>query len=176
MKTSILCAALAAGVAAMLTGCTNPTGTAGTMSSTYKGTVTGIEIVDLDTKKYDSSTNTLLGGLAGALVGGLFSDSSTGTLIGAGVGAAAGGLGSQGMNRTEGVRLSVESDNGPIAIDVPFNCGFKLGQKVKIIGNSSSTQVQYYSNGSYHTAIEQKTSQCPTTYNSYKKGLYADDD
>lgn len=173
MKTSLVYGILALGAAGLLSACTNPTGTAGTMSSVYKGTITGIEIVDLDTNKYDSSTNTLIGGLTGALIGGLLSDHSTGTLIGAGVGAAAGGLGSQGMNRSDGVRLSLDSDNGDISIDVPFNCNYKLGQRVRLIGSSGSTQVQIFDNGAYHTATEQKTSQCPATYEKYKNGLYS---
>lgn len=175
MKTSIAYCMLALGTAGFLTACTNPTGSAGSMSSTYKGSITGIEIIELNSNTYDSSTNTLIGGIAGAVLGGIITDRSTGTLIGAGLGAAAGGLGSQGMNRSEGVRLSVDSDNGDVTIDVPFNCNYKIGQKVRLVGRSGSTQVQIYDNGAYHTATEQKTSQCPTTYNKYKNGLFAED-
>lgn len=165
LSVSALCAL-------MLNACTNPTGTAGTMNSSYKGTIHGIEVIDLDEQKYNTSTNALLGGIAGAVIGNLFTKNSTGTLVGAAAGAATGGLGSAGLNRSEGLRLSISSENGDVLVDVPFNCNYKVGQKIRIVGSGNSgAQVQYYSNGSYHTATSQKTSACPTTYNKFKRGV-----
>ncbi len=172
MRYSALVLATAVASSIALTACTNPTSSAGTMSSTYKGTIKGIEVIYLDSKNYDSGTNTLVGGIAGALIGGLVADRTTGALIGAGVGAAAGGLGSQAANRTDGLRLSLDSENGDIVVDVPFNCGYKLGQKVRIINSGSNgAQVQFLSNGAYHTATAQSASACQTTYNKYKQGV-----
>ncbi len=172
MKYSALVIATAVASSIALTACTNPTSTAGTMSSTYKGKIQGIEVISLDSNNYDTSTNTLIGGIAGAIVGGLVADRTAGALVGGGVGAAVGGLGSQAANRTDGLRLSLDSENGDIVIDVPFNCGYKLGQKVRIINSGSKgAQVQFYSNGAYHTATAQSSSACPTTYNTFKKGV-----
>lgn len=158
-----------------LSACTNPTGTAGAMNSSYGGTVKGIELIDIDSKKYDTSTNTVIGGIAGAVLGAVINDHTSGALVGAGLGAAAGGLGSKAANHTDGLRISLESDNGDVMVDVPFNCGFELGQKVRIINGSQGAQIQFFKNGAYHTAMAQSSSQCPTQYKRYQRGLYQED-
>ncbi len=175
MKYSAL--TVAAICSMLLSACTNPTGTAGSMNSTYRGTLHAIEVIDLDEQKYNTSTNAMLGGLAGAVLGNIISKNSTGTWVGAAAGAAVGGLGSMGMNRSEGLRLSVDSENGDVIIDVPFNCNYKVGQTLRIVGSGNSgVQVQYYANGAYHTASAQSTSQCPAVYNRFKQGVGNMDD
>ena len=163
--------AIAFASALALSGCTNPISTAGTVSNYYSGRITGIEVVDLDSQKYDSATNTVVGALGGAILGQLFNHHTSGTLVGAGLGAAAGNLGSKALNRTEGLRISINSDNGPMLVDVPFNCGYKPGQKVRVVTSSSGAQLQVYRNGAYRTAANQKTSACPSTYKKFKNGV-----
>ncbi len=152
----------ALGAAAMLGACTNPVSTAGTTSTLMEGTVTEMEYIDIDSNKYNSDTNTLLGAAAGALIGNLIGDSTTGTLIGAGVGGLAGNLGSQAANRGNGVRLTVETEDGTLVVDQPFSCLYHVGAKVRLISNSTQGSVQVYSNGHYVTATEDSKSSCPT--------------
>ena len=108
-------------------------------------------------------------------MGAVINDHTSGALVGAGLGAAAGGLGSKAANHTDGLRISLESDNGDVMVDVPFNCGFELGQKVRIINGSHGAQIQFFKNGAYHTAMAQSSSQCPTQYKRYQRGLYQED-
>jgi outer membrane lipoprotein SlyB len=166
--SSALAIAAAAFIAA---GCTNPTGTAGTANAYYTGKITGIEVVDLDTNKYDTTTNTVVGAVGGAILGQLFNKHTSGTLVGAGLGAAAGNLGSKALNRSEGLRISIDSENGPMMVDVPFNCNYKVGQKVRVVTSSTGSQLQVYRNGAYRTAVNQKTSACPSTYSKFQAGV-----
>ncbi len=166
-------AVMTAAAVAILSGCTNPVSTAGTSSAYYTGKITGIEVVDIDSQKYDSTTNTVVGAVGGAILGQLFNKHTSGTLVGAGLGAAAGNLGSKALNRSEGLRISIDSENGPMLVDVAFNCSYKVGQKVRVVTSSNGAQLQVYRNGAYHTATAQKTSACPSTYRKFQAGVGA---
>ena len=64
----------------------------------------------------------MLGALGGALLGGLISDHSSGALVGGALGGLAGAGGSHLGNRSEGVRMTVNTENGPTIVDTYFNC------------------------------------------------------
>ncbi len=174
MRTSSIIVIAAA--AALAVGCTNPIGTAGTSNAYYTGKITGIEVVELDSQQYDSSTNTIIGAVGGAILGQLLNKHTSGTLVGAGLGAAAGSLGSKALNRSEGLRISIDSENGPMLVDVPFNCSYKIGQAVRIVTSSNGAQLQIKRNGAYHTASAQKTSACPATYRKFQAGVGSSDE
>lgn len=178
MRINALAAALttvASLGALILNGCTNPTSTAGTVSSYYDGTLTGIEMIDIDAQEYDSTTNALLGAIGGAIIGNLLNKHSTGTLVGAGLGGAAAGLGSSAANRQDGLRLSVNTEAGNMIVDVPFSCQYRVGQKVRVISGGGAAPVQVYSQGAYRTATVQSKSECPTRYSAYKQGQQLND-
>ena len=162
---------MTAAAVVILSGCTNPVGTAGTSNAYYAGRITGIEVVDLDTQNNDSTTNTVVGAIGGAIIGQLLNKHTSGTLVGAGLGAAAANLGSKALNRSEGLRISIDSENGPMLVDVPFNCSYAVGQKVRVVTSSAGAQLQTYSGGAYHTASAQSTSACPSTYRKFQAGM-----
>ncbi len=161
------------GSAILLNACTNPTTRAGTVSEFMEGTILGVEVVDMDTDHYDTGTNVLLGALAGAVAGQLINHHSKGTLVGAGIGAAATGLASSWANRTEGVRLTIDTSSGQMVVDEPFSCLYRKNARVRLISNSNSGQIQVLSNGHYVTAVQESTSNCPLHYQNIQNGSEA---
>jgi outer membrane lipoprotein SlyB len=154
-----------------LGGCSNLAGISN-MSTYYDGTITGIEVVELDGDDSDSSLGSLLGGIGGALLGNYLDDhGSTGTIVGGVLGAAAGSMAGSAFSGGEGLRLAIDSENGPMAIDVPFNCNLRPGQRVRIIAYEDSGEVQYYMNGSFHTITEDSPSQCRNIYDQFCNGV-----
>ncbi|MGN1281891.1 MAG: YMGG-like glycine zipper-containing protein [Succinivibrio sp.] len=148
-----------------LNACTNATTQAGSVNTYYDGTITDMEAVDLDTNRNDTGTNTLLGAVGGALIGNLIGKNSTGTLVGAGVGALAAGGASKLANRHDGVRLTIDSENGPLIVDMPFSCKYEIGKKVRLISNSSSGSVMVDNgDGHFTTATEDSYKKCPALY------------
>lgn len=154
--------------AATLNACTNPVSEAGTVNTYYEGTITGIEAIDIANKKNDNTSNTILGAVGGALLGNLISKNSTGTAVGAGLGALAAGSASKYMDRHDGVRLTIDSDNGPLIVDMPFSCKYAVGKKVRLISGSSQGSVMVKQNGRYVTATEDSYTKCPAVYNAIK--------
>ncbi|MCI7024763.1 MAG: YMGG-like glycine zipper-containing protein, partial [Succinatimonas sp.] len=118
--------------------------------------------------KNDNTSNTILGAVGGALLGNLISKNSTGTAVGAGLGALAAGSASKYMDRHDGVRLTIDSDNGPLIVDMPFSCKYAVGKKVRLISGSSQGSVMVKQNGRYVTATEDSYTKCPATYNAIK--------
>ncbi len=175
--TSLASLAIGLGCSALLCSCTNPTSTAGSTSTFIDGTIENIEIIDLDSNKYDSGTNTLLAGLGGAVIGQLIGGNTTGTLVGAGVGAVAGGLGSNAANRSDGLRLTLDTINGAMVADMPYSCSYKVGQKVRFLSSSSGNgaQIQIFKNGRYVTVKEESKSACPTRYDNMKASTVSAD-
>ncbi len=169
-KTSVLFGYACLGMlcAATLSACTNPVSEAGTVSTYYEGRITGIEAIDINNKKNDNTSNTILGAVGGALLGNLISKNSTGTAVGAGLGALAAGSASKYMDRHDGVRLTIDSDNGPLIVDMPFSCKYAVGKKVRLISGSAQGSVMVQNNGRYETATEDSYSKCPAVYNAIK--------
>ena len=157
-KTSVLFGYACLGMlcAATLSACTNPVSEAGTVSTYYEGRITGIEAIDINNKKNDNTSNTIL------------SKNSTGTAVGAGLGALAAGSASKYMDRHDGVRLTIDSDNGPLIVDMPFSCKYAVGKKVRLISGSAQGSVMVQNNGRYETATEDSYSKCPAVYNAIK--------
>ena len=172
MKANSLLQITALGVAlATLGACTNASTHVGNVSTYYSGTITSLELVDdIDTNTYNTSSNTMLGALGGALLGGLISDHSSGALVGGALGGLAGAGGSHLGNRSEGVRMTVNTENGPTIVDTYFNCKLKVGKKVRLLSGSSTGEVHVLDNGVYKTVRAQTKEACPTTYNKIKNG------
>ncbi len=145
-------------------GCTNPTTTAGSTSTVYDGTITGVELVDMDTGNQDSSTNGMLGLVAGAVAGNLINGHTGGTLAGAGLGMLAGSGLSMVANRKDGARLSVDTDAGPMIVDMPFSCSYKIGTKVRLASSGSKAFVMVKNGEHYITPKEDSPDKCPTNY------------
>ncbi len=160
-KLSLPAIAIASSIL-ILNGCTNPTTEAGAVNTYYEGTITDIESIDMDNKQQDSSTNAVMGGVAGAIAGNLINGHTTGTLVGAGAGLLAGKGYSMLADRTEGVRMTVETENGPMIIDMPFSCKYGVGKKVRIVSGSSNGTVMVEENGHYVTATKDSKSKCPS--------------
>ncbi|MCR5537105.1 MAG: hypothetical protein K6F05_06805 [Succinivibrio sp.] len=176
LKPTLLSLSLVAlSSALLLNGCTNPTTHAGAVSEFMDGTILGVEIVDMDSDNYDTGTNTLLGALAGAAAGQAINHHSKGTLIGAGIGAVAAGLASGFGNRSDGVRLTIDTSSGQMVVDEPFSCLYRKNAKVRLISNSQGGQVQVLSNGRYITAKQESKSNCPVHYQNIQNGTEAAD-
>ena len=170
IKSGTFAAITVAATFGLISGCTNPTTTAGTTSSYMDGTITGIESVDIDTQKYDSGTNTLIGAVGGALIGSLINGHSTGAWVGGTAGALAGGFASSAANRTDGVRLTIDTYSGTLVVDEPFSCMYDKGAKVRLISNGNYSQIQVLSNGKYITAGNDDRSACPIKFDAIKAG------
>lgn len=147
--------------AVFMAGCTTPTGTVGKMSYFTEGVITDIEVIDVQKNNIETGTNTGLGAAAGAIAGQAIGRDSKGTLIGAGIGAAVGFLGSKFAESGDGMRLTVNTDNGLVLIDQPYSCLFKINSKVRMINNNGSYQLQVFDGTRYRTAVAQSKSECP---------------
>lgn len=152
---TILASALA------MSGCTQSTGEAGQMSYFTEGVITDIEVIDVSKNRYDSTTNTGVGAAVGAIAGQAIGKDTKGTLIGAGIGAILGFFGNHALDNGEGMRLTVNTDNGLVLIDQPYSCLFKINSKVRLINRSGKYQLQVYDGKNYHTAVAQSSSDCP---------------
>ena len=146
LKSKIIGLTILVATTLSMAGCTVPTTEAGNTQTYYEGKITGIELIDMKTNRNDNTKNTLLGAVGGALLGNLIGKNSTGTVIGAGAGALAGNALSEYGQRHEGVRLSVDTDNGPVIVDMPFSCKYAIGKKVRLISGSSQGSVMVYNN------------------------------
>ncbi len=149
-------------------GCTTPTTKAGSVNAYYDGTITDIEKIDMDTNQQDDTTNSIIGMTAGAIAGYALNGHGTGTLVGAGAGLLAGKGYSMLKDRTDGVRMTVETENGPMIIDMPFSCKYGIGKKVRIISGSNNGSVMVEENGHYETATIDKMDKCPAVFERKK--------
>lgn len=149
--------------ASVISGCSNPTSTAGRVSYFTEGVITDLEYVTLDLDHYNTTNSAAAGAIAGAAAGQVIGGNSKSTLIGAGIGALLTGAAAMVMDRTsDGVRLTVNTNQGLILVDQPFSCNFKKGSKVRLINQSDNTvQVQVLVNGSYRTAEKNAPKECP---------------
>ncbi len=145
-------------------GCSNPTTTAGSSNTVYDGTITGVELVDMDTSKQDTSTNSMIGLVAGAVAGNLINGHTGGTLAGAGLGMLAGSGVSMIANRKNGARLSVDTDAGPMIVDLPFSCRYEVGKKVRLASSSTKAFVMVKEGEHYITPEEDSPDKCPANY------------
>ncbi len=154
----------------LLNGCTTPTTEAGSMNAYYDGTITDIEKVDMSTNEQDSTTNAVIGMVAGAIVGNAVNGHTTGTLVGAGAGLLAGKGYSMLKDRTPGVRMTVDTENGPMIIDMPFSCKYGIGKKVRVISGSNTGSIMVEDeNGHYVTATQDSMDKCPTVFEKKKQ-------
>lgn len=166
---------IAAG-ALVLSACTNAPTTAGNVSRFYDGTITGIEIVTMNTNQYNSKTAAAAGAVLGAVIGNLINKHSEGTAAGAAIGASVGTLGAEAANNHDGLRLTIDSgtSSGSYIVDVPFSCKCQLNSPVRVItSGTTGAQVQVLINGTYETLEQQNTLECPDLYEAYKQGEYA---
>lgn len=149
--------------ATTLTGCTNPTSTAGKVSYFTEGVITDMEYITIDLEHYDTQNSAIVGGVAGAALGQIIGGDTEGTLIGAGIGALLAGAGSKVMDRTsDGMRLTINTNQGLILVDQPYSCTYRRGAKVRMINqNDNTVQVQVLVNGSYITAEKSDRNDCP---------------
>ena len=157
-KYSLPAVVIAASVLA-INGCTNPTTEAGSVNTFYDGTITDIERVDMNNKQQDSSTNAVMGAVAGAIVG---------NMLRAGAGLLAGKGYSMLADRTDGVRMTIETENGPMIVDMPFSCMYGVGKKVRLVTGSTNGSVMVEENGHYVTATKDSMSKCPTVLEKKK--------
>ena len=146
-----------------LSGCTNPTSTAGKVSYFMEGVITDLEYITIDLEHYNTQKSAVVGGVAGAAAGQVIGGDTEGTLIGAGIGALLAGAAAAMMDRTdEGIRLTINTNQGLILVDQPYSCTYQKGSKVRLINQSDNTvQVQVLVNGSYRTAQKNKRDECP---------------
>ncbi len=152
------CAALLSG--AVLSGCSNPTGSAGQMMYFTEGTITHVEVIDLKKNRYNTENTATVGAVGGAVAGQIIGGDTKGTLIGAGIGAIIGGLSAAVADRGEGLRLTVQTDQGLVLIDQPYSCMLQPGRKIRMINQDGAYQVQVLDNGVYKTAVAQSSSEC----------------
>lgn len=161
----------------VVSACTNAPTTAGNVSRFYDGTVTGIEVVTMNTDQFNTTTAAATGAVLGAVIGNLINRHSEGTVAGAAVGASVGTLGAQAANYREGLRLTIDSgtSSGSYIVDVPFSCKCQLNSRVRVItSGTTGAQVQVLlENGTYQTLEQQSTLDCPELYETYKQGVYA---
>lgn len=157
-----LTAALALGSMVILNGCTNPTSTAGKVSYFTEGVITDMEPITIDLEHYQTGNNAAVGAVVGAGLGQLIGGDTEGTLIGAGIGALLGGGASALADRTEGIRLTVNTNQGLVLVDQPYSCNFYKGAKIRMINSgSNAVQVQVLINGTYRTAEKGSSKDCP---------------
>lgn len=157
-----LTAALALGSMLLVNGCTNPTSTAGKVSYFTEGVITDVETITIDLEHYKTEGNVGLGAVLGAGIGQLIGGDTEGTLIGAGIGALIGGGASAFADRTEGMRLTVSTNQGLILVDQPYSCNFTKGAKIRMINSgSNNVQVQVLVDGTYVTAEKNSSKDCP---------------
>lgn len=160
MRFSIVAAAAVIGLALGAAGCTNPTGEAGQISYFTEGVITDIEIIDIKKNKFDTTSTTGAGAIAGAAAGQVIGRDTESTVIGAGIGAVVGGVGAILADRGEGMRLTVNTSNGLILIDQPYSCLFQIDAKIRMIKQSNGVQVQVWDGEHYRTAEAQQPSEC----------------
>ena len=157
MVGSVLATAL------LVTGCTNPTSTAGKVSYFTEGVINDIEYITLDQDHYNTTKTAAVGGVVGAAAGQAIGGNTKATLIGAGIGAIISAGAAMLLDRSDqGARLTVNTNQGLLLVDQPYSCDFKKGAKIRMINQSDGTvQVQVYTNGSYRTAQKGATTDCP---------------
>lgn len=143
-----------------LTACTNPTGSAGQSMYFTEGVITDVEVIDIEKNKYDATSTAAIGAIGGAAAGQIIGRDTKGTLIGAGIGAVIGGLGAKIADRGEGMRLTVQTEEGLLLIDQPYSCDLRPGAHIRMINNGGSYQVQVYDGTRYRTAVQSSTSEC----------------
>lgn len=155
--------ALALSASLVVSGCTNPTSTAGSVSYFTEGVITDIEYITIDLNHYNTKNTAAVGGVAGAAAGQILGGNTKSTLIGAGIGALLAAGASMVMDRTtDGARLTVNTNQGLILVDQPFSCNYRKGAKIRLINRSDNTvDVQVLVNGSYKTAEKNAHKDCP---------------
>lgn len=146
-----------------LTGCTNPTSRAGQVSYFTEGVITDMEYITIDLDHYNKTNTAVVGGIAGAAAGQAIGGDSEGTLIGAGIGALLAAGAAALMDRTsDGIRLTINTNQGLILVDQPYSCTYRKGAKVRLINqNDNTVQLQVLVNGSYVTAEKNDRDECP---------------
>lgn len=146
-----------------LAGCTNPTSTAGKVSYFTEGVITDMEYITIDLDHYNKTNTAVVGGIAGGAAGQIIGGDTKGTLIGAGIGALLAAGAAAFMDRTsDGIRLTINTNQGLVLVDQPYSCTYQKGAKVRLINQSDNTvQLQVLVNGSYITAEKSERNDCP---------------
>ena len=128
-----------------------------------KGVITDMEYITIDLDHYNKTNTAVVGGIAGAAAGQAIGGDSKGTLIGAGIGALLAAGAAALMDRTsDGIRLTINTNQGLILVDQPYSCTYRKGAKVRLINqNDNTVQLQVLVNGSYVTAEKNDRDECP---------------
>ncbi len=143
-----------------LSACTNPTGDAGQMMYFTEGVITETETIDLKKNRYDTKSTAATGAIGGAIAGQIIGHDTKSTLIGAGIGAIIGGVSAAVADKGDGIRLTVQTDQGLVLIDQPYSCELRPGRKIRMINQDGAYQVQVFDGERYRTAIAQSPSEC----------------
>lgn len=146
LKTS-LAGALALALAACApqeSGTVLPAGQAQTAAQVQMGVVTGSRSVQLGSTSADEALGAVVGGVAGAAAGQQVGG-GTGRILATGAGATAGAaLGRQAgmaIGRSESIQWFVRLDNGRDIAVVQSDPQFNVGQRVRVISDSSGTRL-----------------------------------
>lgn len=149
MNTRMVLSALLLGVA--LGGCaelesigsTKYGETSGTVPSDRNGTITSLDVVQVD-RNYKLGVGTAVGAVAGGLLGSAVGDSTTATVTGAVLGGAAGTYAESKMGggKTDAQRVTVKmSTGGTVTILQPVNAQLRNGMAVTITGSGQTARV-----------------------------------
>lgn len=130
-----------------LTGDTYSRHEAGRAQSVNHGRVTSVRYVQI---QGDTQAGTVLGGIAGALLGKEVGNGRTsntiGALAGAGLGAAAGSHFQKTQGTKQGVEVSVKLNNGRSVLvmqELSPRDSFKIGDRVRVLSNGRKTRVAH---------------------------------
>lgn len=130
-----------------LTGDTYSRQEAGRSQSVYKGRVTSVRLVKI---QGNSQAGTVIGGIAGALLGKEIGSGSTantiGGVAGAGLGAVAGSRIQQAQGTKQGVEITVKLDTGrriSAVQEVNPRETFNVGDRVRVLSNGSKTRITH---------------------------------
>lgn len=105
------------------------------------GYITALENIEVD-DDYKFGIGTVVGAVAGGLLGAKVSDGTVGTVAGAAVGAAAGTVAQSKMSNTDAQRVTVQMQTGgQVVIVQPVNSGLSDGMEVRVEGSGETGRV-----------------------------------
>ncbi len=110
------------------------------------GVIEGVRQVKLEGTKTPIGTGAgaVVGGVAGGSIGSGGRTSAVGAVLGALVGGIAGAMAEEGITRKDALEITVKLDGGAlIAIVQEADEPFKIGEKVRIIENGSTSRVSH---------------------------------
>jgi len=105
------------------------------------GYITALEIIEVD-EDYKFGIGTVVGAVAGGLLGAKVSDGTVGTVAGAAVGAAAGTVAQSKLSKNEAQRVTVQMQTGgQVVIVQPVNNSLSNGMNVRVEGSGETGRV-----------------------------------